>query len=557
MGSFYAKEFGEWVAHGTKGLYRKESGQWVSCESASLDTRERIYEWLPQTVGVMGYVSLGDSIAAGHMITDTWVADYGGTGAQYGNGGNQETFRIPGCYTDLIGKELEAVYGDKAYVKSFAQSGDTVADLMEKLTQEPVRNAIREAKLVTVCIGANDILEPAMSDLDEYISTGSLESAEAVIETNMTRLASDTETNAYKAMFDRLTEINPDAKYIFTTIYNPYKYLYLEDGHYGFFGPLLQTIPDMEIDVDEVIEDLFGFDDLGYYDVLKLEWVSIELKADIDSLIKDGLLATPVVQQLFDRVNGLSAWTEERVTRLNEIIRTKIAEYQATNANFSVAETKAAFDLFPDKTESSEDVDYSDLVNVEYTATYDTAQMDWGALWRGSDAGTFWWDLSWKHLHFTNALPSTNVWDYVSFDLESFAAELVDLIIEKVIVPDVDPHPEHHGHEVMKRVFTNALGLVKYERNGGSGVPGEVLYDGEAMKAADPRWLHHTFEGWHTDAGLTQEVDLENATFTDTVETFTLEDLVDGSTVISVTPKTTALYAEWRSNIGAGEGYTE
>ena len=492
----------------------------------------------------VGYVSLGDSIAAGHTINADWGKNYG-EGSQYGKNGNTETAVVPGCYTDIISKELKSVYGDHAFLKSFARSGDTVEDLMNKLTHETVREAIKKADLVTICIGANDVLQPAMSRLDEYIDTGSLANAEAVIEANMTRLASDAETNSYRGLFDRLAGINPDAKFVFTTIYNPYKYLYLEGGHHGFFGPLLQMIPTMEIDVDEIIEDLFNIDDLGYYDVLEQEWVSIELKADIDSLIKGGLLATPIVQKLFDRVNGLSAWSEDRVNRLNEVLRGKITEYQAINPNFHLVDTKAAFDLFPDKTDSNADVDYSDLVNVEFTATYDTAKMDWGALWPGSNAETFWWDLSWKHLSFENALPSTNVWDYVSFDLNSFAEELTALVIEKVILPNVDPHPEHHGHEVMKRVFTNAFGFVKYDAAGGLCNRGNVVTSGE--KAGDPNpWKrNHIFEGWYADAAHTQVWDSSRADLTDPATPLTLSALVNGNIIVDKPTKTTTLYAKW------------
>jgi hypothetical protein len=42
------------------------------------------------------YVSLGDSIAAGHSL-DGWSYD-----TQYGKNGNTETVIVPGCYTDLI-----------------------------------------------------------------------------------------------------------------------------------------------------------------------------------------------------------------------------------------------------------------------------------------------------------------------------------------------------------------------------------------------------------------------------------------------------------------------
>ena len=397
------------------------------------------------------YVSLGDSIAAGHTINAEWATNYG-EGSQYGVNGNTTTAIVPGCYTDLIRKSLEETHSEKrAVAVSFARSGDTVADLMDKLSHEKVRSAIKDANLVTICIGANDVLQPAMMHLDEYINTGDLSTIAACVESNLTILNTDSNPKSYTALLNKLAEINPYAKYVFTTIYNPYKYLWIEDGHYGFFEPLLDTIPDMRFDVDEYIEDAFlGGTELAYFDFSKGKWVAIELAINLSSLIKDSLLGMPIVQQLFDRVNGLGAWSENYVTQLNTVIRNRVNAYQ--NPNFVVAETKALFDTYPDRPEPS-DVHYNDLVNVEFTRGYDVARVDWGALWRGSSASDFWWGLALKHLSFKNAVPSTNVWDYASFDMSGFAADLVTQIIEKVVVPDVDPHPEADGHKVLKQVF--------------------------------------------------------------------------------------------------------
>lgn len=408
------------------------------------------------------YVSLGDSIAAGHTIDDQWEHDYG-YGSQYGNNGNTKTAIVPGCYTDLIHKDLISTLGGNVNLTSFAKSGDRVDDLIKMLDHDRVRNAVAKADYVTLCIGANDVLEPALSHLDEYINVGSLASAEAVIETNFAALSDDNNAYSYKALFDKLSTINPDAKFVFTTVYNPYKYLWLDEDRNGFFAPVLNTIPQMNLDVDKYIEDMFfGGKDLAYYDITKWKWVAIELDFDLDNLIKDGLLLTPIVQQLFDRVNGLCDWAERYVNRLNELLRSKINAYKAVNPNFFVAETKAAFDTYPDRPVAG-DVHYNDLVNVEFTRGYNTATMDWGALWRDrygeSAAGItqYWTDLAWKYLHWSNGFPSWNVADYVSFDINGFAVDLVTQTIEKVIVPNVDPHPEEHGHIVLKSTFSNHI----------------------------------------------------------------------------------------------------
>lgn len=386
---------------------------------------------------VARYVSLGDSIAAGHAINEDWAINYG-EASQYGkNGRTSPTVIVPDTYTDLIRREFVSNYGeDHVTAVSFAHSGDTVADLMNKLDHAVVRDALAKASIVTVCIGANDVLKPALMNIEQYIDTGDLTNIEAYIAANMVVLNDDSAATSYISLFNKLAAINPNAKYVFTTIYNPYKYLWIEEGRNGFFGPLVNYI-DWTVNVPFINYEL----DMGAY-------------------IQERILQTSAFQLVYSRVNGLGDWTELRVNRLNEILRNKINAYQATNTNFFVAETKALFDPYPDKTDSTTDVDYSDLVNVEFTRTYNTAKMDWGALWRGSNAATFWSELGAKHLYWINAFPSTNPMDYVDFHMEEYAADLVQQVIDKVILPNVDPHPEFHGHQVLKNSFVNALNQI-------------------------------------------------------------------------------------------------
>ena len=419
-----------------------------------------------------GYVSLGDSIAAGHAIDDNWEKKYG-TRSQYGENGNLSTRIVTGSYTDRIRKELAEKYGSSVVTTtSFAHSGDTVADLINKLSRTEVVNAIKRAKLVTVCIGANDVLGVAIPYIEPYINTGDLGPLEVSVEKNLSVLNTDSNATSYVSLFNRLNTINPKAKYVFTTIYNPYKYLWLDEGRNGFFGPMLNTIPEMNLDIDKIIEDMFfNGNNLVYYDVTKLEWVSIDLELGLGGLIKDGLLSTPIVQLLFDRVNGLGDWSEKYVegnssfNGLNKVLRNKINSYKSTHPNFVLADTKPIFDTYPDRPVSA-DVHYNDLVNVEFTRGYTTATMDWGALWRDtygeSAAGItqYWTDLAWKHLSWNNGFPSLNVGDYVSFNLNGFAEDLVQQTIEKVIMPNVDPHPEVYGHVVLKQSFASALNNI-------------------------------------------------------------------------------------------------
>jgi predicted alpha-1,6-mannanase (GH76 family) len=92
------------------------------------------------------YVSLGDSICAGHAIDRGWYDNYG-TGVQYnkedayGNSrGNYLTTLLPNTYTALLQKELQralSIKNPKVKVNatSFGHSGATVDDLVDMLCE--------------------------------------------------------------------------------------------------------------------------------------------------------------------------------------------------------------------------------------------------------------------------------------------------------------------------------------------------------------------------------------------------------------------------------------
>lgn len=390
------------------------------------------------------YVSFGDSIAAGHSINDDWAKTYG-TESQYG-GSNTETAIVPGCYTDLINQHLVSTYSvNRVKTKSFAHSGDKVEDLINILNTSYAIEALQQASFVTICIGANTVLGPALNQISSYISNGNPTLNSLAVDINKACDILRDNNHAYSmfGLFNRLYAINPNAKYIFTTIYNPYKYLHLDEDKEGFFGPILNTIPDMTIS----IEDWMGFD-----------VPFVDLSFSLGDLIKDSLLQQDIIQLLFDRTNALggsSGWVEGQVNNLNALLKSKISEYN--KENLTIIETKAKFDTYPDRGKGNGGIEYNDLVNVEYTSGYDTWTMNWGALWNGQSAADYWGNLSWKYLSFTDARWSINPMDYVNFDIGGFAQELVTDIVTRVIIPDIDPHPEEAGQKVMSELFIQAI----------------------------------------------------------------------------------------------------
>ena len=380
------------------------------------------------------YVSFGDSIAAGHAINAQWETDYG-VGSQYGENGNTSTVIVPGSYADLLRKSFEAKHGaGTAQLTSFAHSGDTVQSLIDMLNDAPVKEAVAGASLITVCIGANDILGHVNENsMQEYATSGSLANLEAKVKNSLGALPSK-----YRTLFNKLTALNPRADVVFTTIYNPYKYLWIEEGQNGFFKPVLDAVPSG-----------LGID-LGFVNI------------DITSEIKNKILDTDPIKLLFSRINGLDAWVETYVTMLNDILREQINAYN--NPHIMLADTKAVFDPVPDRTVTAEK-HYDELVNVEFTRGFDVSKMDWGQLYEADgSAYNYWYKLIRRYMSGS------------SIDWAGMASVLVDDTRVKVILPDIDPHPEAYGQYALSKSFEDTLGwstlprhTITYAANGGTG----------------------------------------------------------------------------------------
>lgn len=444
----------------SRGTYKKIDDSWVETDFNELDLKNYVVKtlMLPDIV----YISLGDSIAAGHAINDAWYADYT-MSSQYGSGNNKQTAIVPGCYTDLIGKDLRANNRNNVFVKSFGRSADRVIDLMNKLDKPEVISALKKATHVSLCVISNDTLMPMIMNIADYITIGdaALDKLIDDVYASLATLDDDTQPYSYTALLNKLKSINPDAKYVFTTVYSPYKYCYLDDGADGFFKPLLDLIPRIYIDVDELIEWYYGIDELQYWDITSWQWKPIELGMYLDEYLTEKFLQSDMVRQLYDRIDNVAELSDRFVGEMNRIITEKITAFN--NPNFTYVDAKAAFDLYPDRTVSAP-VHYNDLLNVQFTRGFDTAQMDWSALWREKYGETvegatkYWRDLFFKHLKLVNASPSLNVFDYMDFDVEEYAKDLILQIVEKVIWRDIDPHPTHLGHQLFHQLFSNAFG---------------------------------------------------------------------------------------------------
>ena len=429
----------------------------------------------------MRYVSLGDSIAVGHSIDANWKNDYG-YHTQYGENGNESTVIVPNSYTDLIHKKLLSIYGDdKVLATSYAHSGDTNTDLRDKLENPSVQESIANADVITICIGANTILGPATSEIGNFINYGNptLLQLNEALESGFNMLASDENVyGSYRNIMAKIKSLNnkPTAKFIFTTVYNPYKFLWLDestDGNDyidGYFGPVFWAVPNVEINIPLV----------GQMGMRKFVYESAYIP-EITSRINN-----PAGNNSY----SLGEWVEGKIDRLNEIIKQAVSLFD--DQRFSVADTKPIYESYPDKYVRS-DYNYSDLVNVEIVKGQTVEDLDWGRFWNNLDVN----------------------------NLSNIVSEIVEVIRKEVIEPDIDPHPETDGQYALYRSFANVLEwealnryAVSYYANGGSGSMAmqEVVsigYDrlGRTLTAYTVAKKNeftpnkgHYFTGWNTKA---------------------------------------------------------
>lgn len=166
-------------------------------------------------------VFLGDSIAAGY-----------GLEGYSDNGGSPKD-----CYASILGERYKKEIGNKceAIMINAAVSGDTSAQLLEKLETGSLDNYIFGSNAVVISIGGNDIMGPALEFLSEDLGLKSEEdiknfntltlakpSVLAKINEKLNKISSNLET--FKSNLDRIiTNIRSktQAVIVFQTVYDP------------------------------------------------------------------------------------------------------------------------------------------------------------------------------------------------------------------------------------------------------------------------------------------------------------------------------------------------
>ncbi|MBE7074624.1 MAG: hypothetical protein E7376_01410 [Clostridiales bacterium] len=167
------------------------------------------------SVDVINYVSLGDSIAEGY-------------GLNAFTGAGQNVF-VDGCYTNSFKNYISEKTGVTANALSYAKSGDESSHLLSLLNDSNVQASLAGADIITICIGGNDLLGIAKNGVvdilvDNFINSliGGTQKDLSTLETSLAAAVSSFSTNL-DAISTKLKQYAPNAKIIFTNIYNPYK----------------------------------------------------------------------------------------------------------------------------------------------------------------------------------------------------------------------------------------------------------------------------------------------------------------------------------------------
>lgn len=107
-------------------------------------------------------------------------------------------------------------------------SGDTTTDLLEllqpykdKTASETDMTTFEETDIVVLCIGANNVLGPAITSISSYVSGGmSEEEFRNLLQENVDK---------FKLEYPEILDIFENKKIIAMTVYNPYKFSSLKD----------------------------------------------------------------------------------------------------------------------------------------------------------------------------------------------------------------------------------------------------------------------------------------------------------------------------------------
>ncbi|MBQ8922974.1 MAG: hypothetical protein IJ060_12620 [Oscillospiraceae bacterium] len=163
-----------------------------------------------------------------------------------------------------------------AGVTNYAVSGYTTSDLLTLLEDESKQAAIKEADLICISIGSNDILKPAHDYFDAYRQEGELfmdiikrlakDGDPKYYIGQLTAATRDARAQAienYPLIETALRDLNPDAEIVMESLYNPFEVRqqvaasYSEDNEdMSNYEELMRYISNMENQLSKAMRNL-------------------------------------------------------------------------------------------------------------------------------------------------------------------------------------------------------------------------------------------------------------------------------------------------------------
>ena len=197
-------------------------------------------EFIGETIS---YVSLGDSIPEGYYLPKYEEKD------EYGF--------VKQSYTHSLKSFFESKYKE-VHAHNYATAGLTSTQLKEQLmaldgqtlsqNEEEMKMNIIGADVITVCIGANDILTPALDNFLNIVLNEDISSYLTEFDNGIAAFTSN-----FPIIVSKLKELNPTAKLIFSNIYNPYKDFITATSNIEIYY-LLYKIYDIPYEKGEILE---------------------------------------------------------------------------------------------------------------------------------------------------------------------------------------------------------------------------------------------------------------------------------------------------------------
>lgn len=186
-----------------------------------------------------------------------------------------------GGYVPLLKNELsDANSFESLSIKNNGKAGDTTVSLNDRINNsEEIQENIKNAGIIVITIGANDLMKVVKSNLLKEVTLG------------MFDVAMEQYTKDLSALYSTLRSLNPDAPIYHLGIYNPYYKVFAEieqmqivadnwnkttekvlaEDKNAYFVPISDQMQESDATIDSLLseDDFFHPNDVGYQIIAK------------------------------------------------------------------------------------------------------------------------------------------------------------------------------------------------------------------------------------------------------------------------------------------------